>query len=267
MIDTFKQFLGKKGVSREKETGDTSYAALEERIGYTFRDTSYLTKALRHKSSVSAEKDPRGIESNERLEFLGDAVVNCLVTEELYHRFPDKPEGHLSKYKSLLVSRKILGVLAERINLSEFLLTGPGEKRGPQKQVNSIASNAFEALIGAAFLDSGSDFTAVRSILAQLLYPSINHFINDVENRNYKSRILELAQGDHLGSPRYITLSQKGPEHNKHFIVAVEVGGLRLGEGSGKNKKAAQQEAARVAIPKYTESFVAKAREHRSKKA
>ncbi|MGM0462666.1 MAG: ribonuclease III [Fibrobacterota bacterium] len=257
--ELFRSGTKKEQDGAQKNTG--KFRELEDNLGYTFSDISLLEKALRHKSSIKTDDDPQGIDSNERLEFLGDAVVNCLVTEELYRRFPRKSEGQLSKYKSLLVSRKILGKIADRISLGTFIQTGKSEKRDRRGRINSIASNAFEAVIGAAYLDGGID--AVRDVFRNILFPSIDHFIHDVEHRNYKSRILELAQADKLGTPTYVTISEKGPQHRKKFTVAVEVQGVRLGEGLGKSKKEAQQEAARIAIPRYTPEFV---RELHSKK-
>ncbi|MGM0443635.1 MAG: ribonuclease III [Fibrobacterota bacterium] len=252
MIDKIKSLFGVENIPEEHSS--QAFSGLEKRLGYTFKDKDLLRQALTHKSSIRSEEDPRGLKSNERLEFLGDAVVDCLVTEEIYKRYREKPEGQLSKIKSLLVSRKILGIIAARINLTDSIITGKSEKKNKGGKVNSIASNAFEAVLGAAYLDSGLE--TVRTILEFLLFPSIEHFINDVENRNYKSRILEMAQGDKLGSPRYITLSEKGPEHQKSFTVAVEIANQRLGEGIGKTKKEAQQEAARLAITRYTPEFV-----------
>ncbi len=234
----------------------SKYASLETDLGYTFKDYTLLERALTHKSSIQAEKDPKGLLSNERLEFLGDAVVDCLVTEELYHRYGEHSEGQLSKMKSLLVSRKILGIIANRINLDSYIIKGRSEKKNRSKRSSSIESNAFESILGAVYLDSGLE--VVRQILKRLFYPNIEHFVNDVENRNYKSRILEMAQSDGLGIPQYPHVGEEGPDHMKKFTVAIEVAGVRLGVGTGKNKKEAQQEAARIAVKKYKRSLFEK---------
>lgn len=231
---------------------DSKYAKLESNIGYTFKNEELLKHALTHKSSVKPEKDPKGLTSNERLEFLGDAVIDCLVTAELFHRYKDFPEGKLSKMKSLLVSRKILGVIANRIELSSFIIRGRSEKKNKRKGGNSIESNAFEALVGAVYLESGID--AVSDILKKILFPSIEFFLNDTENRNYKSRILEMSQKDGHGIPRYPLVSEEGPDHDKRFTIAIEIAGQRLGVGTGKNKKEAEQDAARIAVKKYPET-------------
>ena len=237
--------------------GSSEYNILETKVGYHFSDQKLLKQALTHKSSTKPETDHHGLTSNERLEFLGDAILDFLVTEELYLRYLDFTEGQLSKMKSLLVSRKILGVLAERIQLESFVIKGRSEKKNSNNHKNSIGSNAFEALIGAIYLDS--DVETTRKMLARLLYPSIESFLNDVENHNYKSRILELSQSEGFGIPQYPLISEQGPDHMKQFKTAIEVGGVQLGIGIGKNKKEAQQEAARIAVKKFDNEFILKA--------
>ena len=253
MIETLKKaFFGENNGSLLNSSEPSVFSKLEDDIGYKFTKQSLLEHALRHKSSVRAEEDPNGLTSNERLEFLGDAVIDCLVTAELYNRYQNLPEGKLSKMKSLLVSRKILGIIAGRINLDSFIIKGKSEKKNREKRgSSSIESNAFEALIGAVYLDSNID--SVNKVLSKLLYPNIDHFVNDSENRNYKSRILEMAQSDGLGIPQYPLISEEGPDHMKKFKVSVEIIGIELGVGIGKNKKEAQQEAARIAVKKYNE--------------
>jgi ribonuclease-3 len=251
MIESLKKALfGENTGSLQKSSEPSKYSTLEDSLGYKFANETLLTHSLRHKSSVRAEEDPNGLTSNERLEFLGDAVIDCLVTAELFNRYQNLPEGKLSKMKSLLVSRKILGIIAGRINLDSFIIKGKSERKNREKRgASSIESNAFEALIGAIYLDSNID--SVKKVLTKLLFPNIDHFVNDSENRNYKSRILELAQSDGLGIPQYPLIAEEGPDHMKKFKVSVEILGVELGIGVGKNKKEAQQEAARIAVKKY----------------
>lgn len=232
----------------------SKYSKLEKSLGYFFKEIALLKQALTHKSSIKAEDDPKGLLSNERLEFLGDAVIDTLVTDELYHNYLNHSEGQLSKIKSLLVSRKILGVVASRIELNSFIIKGKSEKKNEKNRKSSIESNAFEAVLGAIYIDGSID--DVKAVLKKLLFPNIDHFVNDVDNRNYKSRILELSQADGFGIPQYVTLAEVGPDHMKKFDVVIEVAGIRLGNGSGKNKKAAQQEAARIAVKKYSKDFI-----------
>ncbi len=258
MIDKIKSLLGMSDEEPQVVQKSGEFSDLENRLGYNFKEESLLLQALTHKSSVRPEDDPKGLQSNERLEFLGDAVVDCLVTEELFNRYPTHSEGQLSKMKSLLVSRKILGVIASRIDLDPFIIKGRSEKKNKRAKTSSVASNAFEALLGAIYKDGGIE--KVRELLERVLFPSIEQFVNDVENRNYKSKILELAQADGLGIPRYPTITEEGPEHMKKFTVAIEINGVRLGTGVGKSKKEAQQEAARIAVNKYSKEAVLNAK-------
>jgi ribonuclease-3 len=230
-----------------------SLTTFQRTIRYKFRDTALLRLALTHKSSVGPD-DKKGLLSNERLEFLGDAVLNCLVTEHLYTRFPTKSEGQLSKVKSLVVSRKILGEIAQSFNMGDFLLFGYSEKKSGGSQRASIMSNAFEAVLGAVYLDGGIE--KARNFLETFLFSSIDMFLKDASNINYKSRILELSQRDGFGIPRYRIVSSKGPEHAKEFTMQIEIAGVVLGEGSGPNKKVAEQNAARAALLSYAKEHL-----------
>lgn len=195
-----------------------------------------------------------GLGSNERMEFLGDAVLNCLVTDHLYCLYPKKSEGQLSKVKSLIVSRKILGEIALSIDLGQFLSFGNSELKSGGVQRLSILSNAFEALLGALYLDGGLE--QARQFLKRFLYDRIDTFLSDLDNINYKSRILESSQRDGFGIPRYATVAAIGPDHAKEFKVRIEIAGVALGEGCGPNKKIAQQNAAREAIVVYSKDFI-----------
>ncbi len=231
----------------------SSLRTFQNTIGYKFRNPQLLTQALTHKSSVGPE-DKKGLDSNERLEFLGDAVLNCLVTEHLYSLYPTKSEGQLSKIKSLVVSRKILGEIAQGFNMGEFLLFGYSEKKSGGMQRTSIMSNAFEAVIGAIYLDGG--LVSSRLFLQRFLFGSIDAFCKDVSNINYKSKILELSQRDGFGIPRYQVIASSGPEHAKEFTMQIEIAGVKLGEGSGPNKKIAEQNAARSALETYNKEDI-----------
>ena len=197
----------RKLFSVQKSSGNSSLDLLQSAINYRFSDSALLKQALTHKSGVGHE-DRMGLLSNERMEFLGDAVLNCLVTEHLYRLYPEKPEGQLSKVKSLVVSRKILGMLALTIDLGKYLIFGNSEKKTGGVQRNSIVSNAFEAMIGAIYLDGGLD--AARHFLQRYLFCRIDDFVSDSDNVNYKSRILELSQRDGFGFPKYTVVSASG---------------------------------------------------------
>lgn len=231
--------------------GASKLDKIQDIIGYRFRGLDLLRLSLTHKSAVSPD-DGLGLLSNERLEFLGDAVLNCLITEHLYRTYPGQDEGQLSKIKSLVVSRKILGEIARSFDLGLYLVFGVSEEKTGGRDRLSIMSNAFEAVLGAVFLDGG--YAAADGFLHRFLFGRIDEIIGDERNVNYKSLILEMAQRDGYGMPRYVTVSASGPEHAKVFTVRVEIGGVALGEGSGTNKKVAQQAAAQNALMNYNEA-------------
>ena len=222
---------------------------LQKILGHRFHDTALLVQSLTHKSAINPEKGADWLSSNERLEFLGDAVLSCLITEYLYRAHPDKSEGQLSKIKSLIVSRKILGDVAFDMQLGRYLILGPSESKTGGRERKSVISNAFEAVLGALYLDGGLDVS--RIFLQERLFRRIEEFYNDSDNDNYKSKLLETAQRDGLGAPRYSVIATRGPEHAREFHVRVDVGGVPLGEGVGSNKKLAQQQAAFNATLKY----------------
>jgi ribonuclease III len=225
-----------------------SLGRFQELIGYRFKSEALLGQALTHKSSIPSE-DGNGLLSNERLEFLGDAVLNCLVTEHLYHLYPDRHEGELSKIKSLIVSRKILGEIGQALGIGEYMVFGVSEEKTGGRSRLSIQSNSFEAILGAIFLDGG--YPPAKEFLKKLLFCRIDEFLGDERHVNYKSLVLEMAQRDGFGMPRYSTVSATGPDHAKEFRIRIEIAGMALGEGVGLNKKIAQQNAAQNALMKY----------------
>jgi ribonuclease III len=235
-------------LARARREPATQFDKIQHLARYRFRDPSILRQALVHKSAIGGN-DPRGLRSNERMEFLGDAVLNCLVTEYLYLRHPTESEGELSKVKSLVVSRKILGEVGASIDLGTYLTLGASERKSGGHKRKSIISNAFEALMGAIYLDGG--LAAARRTIEPLLLARIDEFVGDERHVNHKSIILELSQGDGFGVPQYPVLSTSGPEHAKRFSVACRVGGVMLGEGQGGNKKMAEQAAAKSALTVY----------------
>jgi ribonuclease-3 len=236
-----------------KQCSDPSLARFQKSLFYRFRDIQLLKQALTHKSCVSAD-DREGIKSNERMEFLGDAVLNCLITEHLYRLYPEKSEGQLSKVKSLIVSRKILGEIALTIDVGQHLIFGNSEMKSGGMQRVSIISNAFEALLGAIYLDGG--LQASRVFLDRFVFCRIESFLSDSDNINYKSKILELSQHDGFGFPHYTVIATSGPDHAKEYRVRIKIAGVSLGEGVGPNKKIAQQNAARTAIDTYSKEYI-----------
>ena len=247
----FLQLL--RRLARKRRAPAEPYEELQQVINYRFRSLGLLKQSLTHKSAVAAE-DTMGLFSNERLEFLGDAVLNCLVTEYLYMRNPGKSEGQLSKIKSLVVSRKILGEVAQAMRLGDYLIFGLSEEKSGGRSRLSTMSNAFEAVLGAVYLDNG--LPEVKKLLERFLFGRIPEFLRDERHVNYKSKILELSQRDGFGIPHYTTVEAVGPDHAKVFTVQIEVGGMILGRGSGPNKKIAQQEAAHQALERYDKDTI-----------
>ena len=236
-----------------KKRGTPALDRLQESLHYRFRDIGLLQQSLTHKSCTGPD-DKKGLASNERMEFLGDAVLNCLVTEHLYRRYPNKSEGQLSIVKSLIVSRKILGEIALSIHLGRYLLFGNSEMKSGGNERLSILSNAYEAVLGAIYLDNGLE--AARKFLKRFLFDRIDSFVGDSDNINYKSKILELSQRDGFGFPNYSVIAAKGPDHAKEFRIRIQIAGITLGEGTGPNKKIAQQNAAREAMDTYSKEFI-----------
>ncbi len=222
------------------------YQKLEEKLEYKFRDPALLTLALSHRSYVHSQNLDQVEDSNERLEFLGDAVLDLVITEYLYHKHPQKKEGELSKYKSLVVSAKVLMRCAINCNLGDFILLSKSEKKSGGRKRTSILADAYEAVLGAVYLDGGIE-PATR-IIHSTLISIMDEVLGDEELANYKSRLLELTQGQGMGTPEYNIISEEGPEHKKEFTVGVFIQGEKKGEGSGMSKKSAEQAAARFAL-------------------
>ncbi|KMQ51047.1 Ribonuclease III [Chitinispirillum alkaliphilum] len=242
-----------RGLRKGRAEDIGSAVKLQQTIGYRFHTDALLTQALTHKSAISPD-DKKGLLSNERLEFLGDAVLNCLVTEHLFFLHPEKSEGQLSKIKSLIVSRKILGEVALSVNMGPFMILSSSEEKSGGRARASILSNAFEALVGAVYLDGGLE--AAKELLSKFLFQRIGEFLRDESNINYKSKILEMAQKDGFGIPKYTTVESSGPDHAKEFKIRIDIADIPMGEGTGKNKKDAQQNAAQNAIINYNKEMI-----------
>ncbi|NIP38848.1 MAG: ribonuclease III [Candidatus Dadabacteria bacterium] len=210
-------------------------------LEYEFKDKELLKTALTHSSYANEYS----VQSNERLEFLGDAVIGCVTAKVLYKHFPDYPEGNLSKIKSAIVSRENLGVFARDINLQHELLLGKGEETSGGREKISNLSGAFEAVIGAIYLDSG--YTKVYSVISKLISKCLaqNSFDDD-----YKTNFQEISQKLFKSIPRYKVVQEQGPSHNKSFYVVVEINKKVFGNGCGKSKKSAEQAAARQGLLK-----------------
>jgi ribonuclease III len=222
------------------ERGDP-IAALEARIGYSFRDPTFLQRALSHRSWCA---ENGGHESNERLEFLGDSVLGVIVTDDVFRRFPHLPEGQLSEVRAGVVNARALGDVASEMGLGECLLLGKGEDAGGGRTKQSILADALEALIAAVYLDGG--LVAASRLVLALFDERIGEAATGPGGRDYKTRLQELAAQRSLGRPRYL-VRDEGPDHAKRFFATVLLDGEASGAGEGNSKKEAEQAAAWIA--------------------
>ena len=218
---------------------------LEAVIGYRFRNISLLQNALTH-SSYANERWHNSLLSNERLEFLGDSVLGMLVAEYLYRNFPNRPEGELTRMRADMVCEKTLAGVAEKIHLGNHLLLGHGEEQGGGRTRESILADAVESVIAACFLDGGLE--ASLHIVKTFILVEVP--VSQLHNMDYKTKLQELVQQKKNQVLTYQLLAETGPDHDKHFEVAVALNGTEVGRGDGRSKKRAEQEAARLAIVK-----------------
>jgi ribonuclease-3 len=214
---------------------------LEAKLGYRFKDPELLAHALVHRSFLTG-KDIPYTNNNERLEFLGDSVLNMLTTEFLYRKYPDDPEGELSKRKSAIVSGHACAQSSKEWNLSEYIKLGKAEAKMGGRGKESILADAYEAVLGAVYLDGGLE--EVRAILNKYHFPRVSDIIVADDFVNYKSELLEYLQGKLHTVPEYVLMGESGPEHEKVFTVETRVNGKTYGSGQGGSKKRAEQESA-----------------------
>ena len=217
---------------------------LEKLIGFKIRNEEYFLQALLHRSFL--EQNSEFEVSNERLEFLGDAVLSVTVAEYLFKNFPDEDEGFLTKVRAKFVNKMALSDVAQEINLAELLLVGKNLLAGSSIVSKTIIADAFEALVGAIFLDNGLE-AAKAFICRVLIIPFSNAGIHLVDE-NFKSQLLEYAQAKKLEAPLYTVVKEEGPHHDKIFTIKVTIGENEFGIGKGRSKKIAEQNAAEEAI-------------------
>ena len=221
-----------------------------EKIGYEFKNRKYLEKALTHRSySNEIEKTKRY--NNEKLEFLGDAVLNLITTEYIYERYEGKTEGELAKLKSQIISEPVFSSISSDMELGEYLYLSNGEIMSGGRHRKSILGDAFEALIGAIFKDS--DYYTTKDIALKFLLEKINNLEEIEGTGDYKTILQEVFQSKYRKMPEYELLSTKGPDHNKEFKIAVKLDNKIYGVGIGKSKKEAEKNAAREALEKIEE--------------
>ncbi len=235
-------------LSNRKSTtseGRVDRVVLERLTGHSIRNLAIYERALTHRSLLRSEKDAL-LRSNERLEFLGDAILGMFVAEHLFHTFPDRDEGYLTRLRAKLVSGKALAKRATNIGLGAFILTGPGTLDANGHLTGSILADAFEAVIGAIYIDLGGE--AAREFVHRTVIDGVDLEHLAETKDNYKSLFLEYAQANKWPQPTYRVTSEEGPSHRKVFEVEVMLDGKCLGSGSAKSKKTAEQRAARHAL-------------------
>ncbi|KKW45767.1 ribonuclease III [Candidatus Kaiserbacteria bacterium RIFCSPHIGHO2_02_FULL_59_21] len=223
----------------------SDFSTFEKQIGHTFADRRLIEQAFTHRSYLNENRTP-GREHNERLEFLGDAVLELVVTEFLYAKYPAKPEGDLTAYRAALVNTQSISEAASKLGMNAYLLLSRGEARDTGRARQIILANAFEALIGAIYLDSG--YAAARAFIDAQLFHKTDEVVSKRLWQDAKSRLQELAQGTLGVTPTYELSSQSGPDHARQFVIAAYIGREKVATGEGRSKQEAEQDAAQKAL-------------------
>lgn len=222
-----------------------SLARLEKILGVTFNEPVHLLTAITHRSYLNEHREATQ-DHNERYEFLGDAILELVVTDFLFHKYPAKPEGELTAIRAALVNTVSLAEVSAKLGINDFLLLSKGEEKDTGRARQYILANAFESIIGAIYLDHG--YNAAREFVASQLFDRTETIVAKRLWQDAKSRFQELAQ-EHVGvTPSYETLGQAGPDHDRVFTVGVFLGNEKIAEGKGRAKQEAEQQAAEKAI-------------------
>ena len=223
------------------------FNTFQQGLGLQFNDPELLRQAFTHRSYLNEHRgEVQG--HNERLEFLGDAVLELISTHFLYDKYPQKPEGELTAYRASLVNAVTCAEIAHEIGMNDFLLLSRGEAKDTGRARNILLANAFEALVGAIYLDQGYD--AAKEFITKHLFPKIDAIVREKLWQDAKSVLQEKAQESEGVTPSYAVIRETGPDHDKHFIVGVYIKDAMVAEGSGKSKQEAEQSAAREALAK-----------------
>jgi ribonuclease-3 len=221
------------------------FGTFEKKIGYTFRNRRLLEQAFTHRSYLN-ENRTEARDHNERLEFLGDAVLELAVTEFLYAKYPEKPEGDLTAYRAALVNTQSISDAGTKLGMNDYLLLSRGESKDTGRARQIILANAFEALIGALYLDGGYEVS--EKFIADQLFHKTDEVVAKRLWQDAKSRFQEIAQELTSTTPRYELLNQSGPDHNKTFVVGAYIGQEIVAKGEGRSKQEAEQDAAQKAL-------------------
>ena len=221
------------------------FSQFEKKTNITFNDKKLLEQAFIHRSYIN-ENTGSQLSHNERLEFLGDAVLELIITDYLYNKYPDQDEGSLTAYRSSLVNAIIVGEVALNLGMNEYLLLSKGETKDMGKARGYILANTYEAYVGAVYLDRGYD--VAKDFIAKTLFGKIDGIIAKKLWRDHKSLIQEKSQEYLNVTPSYKVINEVGPDHDKHFTIGIFFGDELIAEGKGKSKQEAEQEAARGAL-------------------
>lgn len=223
------------------------FSKFEEKIDITFKDKELLTKAFTHRSYIN-EQVGSGMKHNERLEFLGDAVLELVVTTYLFEKYPENPEGDLTAFRSSLVNTITISDAAEKLGANDFLLLSKGEAKDTGKARQYILANTFEAIVGAIYLDQG--YETAQKFIAGALFYRLDDIIKKGLWKDAKSWVQEKAQEAEGVTPSYEVIAQEGPDHDKTFTVGIFMNGDQVATGTGQSKQEAEQNAARAALEK-----------------
>ncbi|MCR4334005.1 MAG: ribonuclease III [Patescibacteria group bacterium] len=223
------------------------FLTFAQKLGTSFNDLDLLIEALTHRSYLNEHREYEG-SHNERLEFLGDAVLELAATTFLFNKFPTKPEGELTAYRAALVNTVSLAESAAKLGINDYLLLSKGESKDIGRARDVILADSFEAIIGAIYLDSG--YEAAEAFIAKNIFNKIDAVIANRSYQDAKSRFQELAQEKKGTTPSYETLSEVGPDHNKRFTVGVFIGSEEIARGEGQSKQEAEQSAAQAGLDK-----------------
>jgi ribonuclease-3 len=224
---------------------DVDLGKLQSLLGVQFNDITHLLTAITHRSYLNEHREATW-DHNERTEFLGDAVLELVVTDYLYHKYPDKPEGELTAVRAALVNTVSLAGASEELGVNEYLLMSKGEAKDVGRARQYILANTFEACIGAIYLDQGYD--AAQAFIAGRLFKKTDEIVRKRLWQDAKSRFQELAQEHASVTPTYETVAQEGPDHDRVFTVGVFLRKEKVAEGKGRSKQEAEQQAAEKAI-------------------
>lgn len=223
------------------------FSVFEKKTGIVFKNKKLLEQAFIHRSYIN-ENPGLNLHHNERLEFLGDAVLELVITDYLYKKFPDSPEGELTAYRSALVNAIIIAEIAQELEMNDFLLLSKGEAKDTGKARQYILANTYEAYVGAVYLDQG--YAIADQFIEKTLFPRTDEIVSKKLWRDAKSRVQELAQ-EYVGvTPAYKVIAESGPDHDKHFTIGIYFGTEKIAEGKGKSKQEAEQKAAAEALKK-----------------